>query len=125
MNKYSDSYCLYPASLQHWKSVGYTANNRLNFFMSIEKRILFWYYLVTTLKPKKEFFYMTHSTPSAFGLQSLLFSKEELSSCFFRDPTNRELEFMSYFHGIQSLLSSDEFCYYQYYRYQVQLPHSV
>jgi len=51
---------------------------------------------------------MTHSTPSAFGLQSLLFSKEELSSCFFRDPTDRELEFMSYFHGIQSLLSSDE-----------------
>ena len=51
---------------------------------------------------------MTHSTPSAFGLQSLLFSKEELSSCFFRDPTDRELEFMSYFHGIQSLLSPDE-----------------
>ena len=51
---------------------------------------------------------MPYSTPSAFGLQSLLFSKEELSACFFRDPTDRELEFMSYFHGIQSLLSSDE-----------------
>ena len=51
---------------------------------------------------------MTHSTSTAFGLQSLLFSKEDLSTCFFRDPTNRELEFMSYFHGVQSLLSSDE-----------------
>lgn len=51
---------------------------------------------------------MTHTTSSAFGLQSLLFSKEEISSCFFRGPTDRELEFMSVFHGVQSLISPDE-----------------
>ena len=51
---------------------------------------------------------MTHSTSSAFGLQSLLFSKEEISSCFFRGPSDRELEFMSYFHGVQALRSPDE-----------------
>lgn len=51
---------------------------------------------------------MNHSTSSTFGLQSLLFSKEEISTCFFRNPTDRELEFMSYFHGVQSLLSPNE-----------------
>lgn len=51
---------------------------------------------------------MKHSTSSTFGLQSLLFSKEEISTCFFRNPTDRELEFMSYFHGVQALLSPDE-----------------
>ena len=51
---------------------------------------------------------MTHSTPTTFGLQSLLFSKDDLSSYFFRNPTDRELESMSFFYGVQSLLSSDE-----------------
>jgi hypothetical protein len=51
---------------------------------------------------------MKHSTASAFGLQSLLFSKEEIATCFLRYPTDRELEFMSYFHGIQSILLPDE-----------------
>jgi hypothetical protein len=51
---------------------------------------------------------MTHSTPTTFGLQSLLFSKDDLSLCFFRPPTDRELEFMSFFHGVQSLLSFEE-----------------
>jgi hypothetical protein len=78
-------------------------------FSYIEKRTLFWYDSVTTPNnQKRSSFYMTHSTPAAFGLQSLLFSKKDLSPCFFREPTNRELEFMSFFHGVQSLLSSDE-----------------
>ena len=51
---------------------------------------------------------MAHSTPTTFGLQSLLFSSDDFSSCFFRKPTNRELEFMSFFHAVQSLLSTDE-----------------
>jgi len=51
---------------------------------------------------------MAHSTPSPFGLQSLLLSKDDFSSCFFRKPTDRELEFLSFFNAVRSLLSSDE-----------------
>lgn len=51
---------------------------------------------------------MAHSTSNTFGLQSLLFSSDDFSSCFFRRPTDRELEFMSFFHSLRSLLSSDE-----------------
>ena len=51
---------------------------------------------------------MTHSTSSTFGLQSLLFPRAELASCFFSPPSDRELEFMSFFQGVQSLLSTDE-----------------
>ncbi|MBI9095158.1 MAG: transposase [Sphaerochaeta sp.] len=61
---------------------------------------------------------MTHSTPAAFGLQSLLFSQDDLSSCFFRRPTDRELEFMSFFHSLRSLLSSDEVS--QLHRYHIK-----
>jgi hypothetical protein len=51
---------------------------------------------------------MAHSTPSSFGLQSLLLSKDDFSSCFFRNPTERELEFLSFYQAVQSLLTSDE-----------------
>ena len=51
---------------------------------------------------------MAHSTPTSFGLQSLLLSKDDFSSCFFRRPTDRELEFLSFFNAVRSLLSSDE-----------------
>lgn len=51
---------------------------------------------------------MSYSTPTSFPLQSLLLLKEDFSSCFFRKPTERELEFLSFFHAIQSLLSSHE-----------------
>lgn len=51
---------------------------------------------------------MAYSTPSSFGLQSLLLSKDDFSSCFFRAPTERELEFLSFYQNVQSLLSPDE-----------------
>jgi hypothetical protein len=51
---------------------------------------------------------MSHSIASIFPLQSLLISKDELSSCFFRTPTTRELEFQEVFTTVQLLLSSDE-----------------
>lgn len=51
---------------------------------------------------------MPHSTPTNFPLQSLLLSNDDFSSCFFRNPTHRELEFQSFYHAVQSLLSCDE-----------------
>ncbi len=51
---------------------------------------------------------MSYSTPTNFPLQSLLLSNDDFSSCFFRNPTNRELEFQSFFLAVQSLLSCDE-----------------
>ncbi len=51
---------------------------------------------------------MSHSTPTNFPLQSLLLSNDDFSSCFFRNPTDRELEFQSFFLAMQSLLSYDE-----------------
>ena len=51
---------------------------------------------------------MAHSTILPSTLQSLLFSHDDFSSNFFRKPTERELEFMSYFQTIQTLLSFDE-----------------
>jgi hypothetical protein len=51
---------------------------------------------------------MNNSTLTPSSLQSILFSHNDLSSCFFRKPTDRELEFMSYFHTVQTLLTSDE-----------------
>lgn len=51
---------------------------------------------------------MVHATPSSFGLQSLLLSTADFSSCFFRNPTERELEFLFFYQSVQSLLSSEE-----------------
>jgi hypothetical protein len=42
------------------------------------------------------------------SLQSLLFRREDFSGCFFREPSEREREFLSYFHAVQSLVSPDE-----------------
>ena len=51
---------------------------------------------------------MLYCTPNGFGLQSLLFSTTDLSSCFFHEPSEREMEFMHYYQGILDLLSADE-----------------
>ncbi|MDD3056856.1 MAG: transposase [Sphaerochaeta sp.] len=51
---------------------------------------------------------MAHSTPPPMSLQSLLFRREDFSGCFFREPSEREREFLSYFHAVQSLVSPDE-----------------
>ena len=64
--------------------------------------------VITTKNQKRSSLSMSHSTPTIFPLQSLLLSKDELSSCFFRNPTNRELEFLDVFCAVQSFLSSNE-----------------
>ena len=51
---------------------------------------------------------MTYSTRNTPFLQSLLFSHEDFSPCLFREPSERELEFLQYYHGVQSLLTPDE-----------------
>jgi len=51
---------------------------------------------------------MAHSTPNTLALQSLLFSSDAFTSCLFRQPSARELEFLNYFQTVRSLLSSDE-----------------
>lgn len=51
---------------------------------------------------------MSHSTRNTPFLQSLLFSHDDLGSCLFREPSQRELEFLQYYHGVQSLLTCDE-----------------
>jgi len=51
---------------------------------------------------------MNHSTVLTSSLQSLLFSHQDLSSSFFRKPTERELEFLTVFSAVKSLLSSEE-----------------
>lgn len=51
---------------------------------------------------------MHHTTPNPLVLQSLLFCHDDLGSCLFREPSERELEFLQYYHGVQSLLTWDE-----------------
>lgn len=51
---------------------------------------------------------MHHSTPMKASLQSLLFSHQDVSSCFSRKPTERELAFQRVFESVQSLLSSEQ-----------------
>ena len=51
---------------------------------------------------------MTHPTPNTSSLQSLLFTCEDFGSCFFREPSDRELEFLSYYTAVQQLLSPAE-----------------
>jgi len=51
---------------------------------------------------------MAHTTPNTWALQSLLFSSGSLTSCLFRQPSARELEFLQFFSTVQSLLSPDE-----------------
>ena len=48
---------------------------------------------------------MVYSTSNIFSLQSLLFDTEDFSSCFFRKPSERELEFLSLYVTVQQLLS--------------------
>lgn len=61
---------------------------------------------------------MPHSTITPSSLQSILFTHKDFSSCFFRNPTKRELEFRSYFHTTITLLATDE-------RIQLSRYHSV
>ena len=61
---------------------------------------------------------MPQSTIMPSSLQSILFSHKDLSSCFFRKPTKRELEFRSYFHATKTLLTTGE-------RIQMSRYHSV
>jgi len=51
---------------------------------------------------------MTYGTPTSLALQSLLFSSGSIKSCLFREPSERELEFLQFFSAVQSLLSPDE-----------------
>ena len=51
---------------------------------------------------------MIHSTRNTPFLQSLLFSHEDFSPCLFRRPSERESEFLSFFQGVQSLLTCEE-----------------
>ena len=51
---------------------------------------------------------MAHTTPNTLALQSLLFPSDAFTSCLFRQPSARELEFLQYFQTVRSLLSSDE-----------------
>ncbi len=51
---------------------------------------------------------MHHTTPTPLVLQSLLFSHEDFSPCLFRRPSERENEFLSFFQGVQSLLTCEE-----------------
>src|SRR5690554_2661356 len=48
-----------------------------------------------------------HTVPSVL-LQPLLFSHDELSNHFFRKPSERELELLSYLHILRDLLTADE-----------------
>jgi hypothetical protein len=52
---------------------------------------------------------MENYKPKSFALQALLFTSEEISCCFFREPSERELEFMSFFQTLQSLLTVKEY----------------
>jgi hypothetical protein len=52
---------------------------------------------------------MENYKPKSFDLQALLFTSEEISCCFFREPSERELEFMSFFLTLQSLLTVKEY----------------
>jgi hypothetical protein len=52
---------------------------------------------------------MENYKPKSFDLQALLFTSEEISCCFFRKPSERELEFMSFFLTRQSLLTVKEY----------------
>ena len=61
---------------------------------------------------------MPHSTTTPSSLQSILFTPKDLSPCFFRKPTKRELEFKSYFYTIKTLLTTAE-------RIQMSRYHSV
>ncbi len=51
---------------------------------------------------------MAYTIPSTFGLQSLLFTSEDLSSCLFRKPTAREREFLQFLQAVQGLLTPEE-----------------
>ncbi len=51
---------------------------------------------------------MSYSIQLPCSLQPILFSPDDVSSHFMRKPTERELEFLSYFHTAQKLLSPDE-----------------
>ena len=51
---------------------------------------------------------MAYSTPNTSSLQSLLFDTEDFGSCFFREPSERELEFLSLYATVQQLLSPGE-----------------
>lgn len=52
---------------------------------------------------------MDNCKVKSFALQALLFTSDEISCCFFREPSERELEFMSFFHAVQSLLTVKEY----------------
>jgi hypothetical protein len=64
--------------------------------------------IVTILHLQKGVPSMTHTTPNTSSLQSLLFTCEDFGSCFFREPSDRELEFLSYYTAVQQLLSPAE-----------------
>jgi len=51
---------------------------------------------------------MAYSTPNTSSLQSLLFDTEDFGSCFFREPLERELEFLGLYTTVQQLLSPGE-----------------
>jgi len=51
---------------------------------------------------------MVYSTSNTLSLQPLLFDTKDFSSCFFRKPSERELEFLSLYGTIQQLLSPCE-----------------
>ena len=51
---------------------------------------------------------MAYSTPNPSSLQSLLFDTEDFGSCFFREPSERELEFLGLYATVQQLLSPGE-----------------
>jgi len=51
---------------------------------------------------------MVYSTSNTLSLQPLLFDSQDFSSCFFRKPSERELEFLSLYGTIQQLLSHRE-----------------
>lgn len=54
---------------------------------------------------------MAYSTPNPTSLQSLLFDTEDFGSCFFREPSERELEFLGLYATVQQLLSPGELTY--------------
>lgn len=51
---------------------------------------------------------MAYPTPNPSSLQSLLFDTEDFGSCFFREPSERELEFLGLYATVQQLLSPGE-----------------
>ena len=51
---------------------------------------------------------MAYSTPNPSSLQSLLFDTEDFGSCFFREPSERGLEFLGLYATVQQLLSPGE-----------------